>query len=418
MKVLLVQPYGDNHEYDCEIISNEIKGLLKKSKQSVDLVVFPEGYEYAENVDKECWDKVIDVANDLNTPVLMGFSTSIGTEEAYYFNPHVNPDHPKGETASSVYIKHSTSQCVFFDGNFSDDFVDLVYSPFILKGKKIQICICHDMFYPLLMERLELEGMDILINLTGGNVKMSKWGSILKGRSLEIQGPVLCTMGNRTSMRQKSDRITYNNGNLLKPTYEMGDGTKQNAYSIFDLNQEQTSPQEEPHYSDKQYKHFTVGYHDEDVVISEDGILISNVPELDIMESSIRLKKGKDIIHVHACTEEDLYNRKYVFLQPRFEKNHEVFIYNCKNNIDYETAVAFAKLRAIENRIAVVISTPDYTIGAKTNRYKDVQLFRGESIGFDLEHMYGFDSVYEKSIKSKNGINLIFKEKYESLIDL
>ena len=78
--------------------------------------------------------------------------------------------------------------------------------------------------------------------------------------------------------------------------------------------------------------------------------------------------------------EEDLYNHIFVLRELRFEKDHEVFIYTLEEAIPYDEAVAFAKLRAIENRIAVVIKTPKYLIGAKANRYKGVQLFRGKSI--------------------------------------
>ena len=70
----------------------------------------------------------------------------------------------------------------------------------------------------------------------------------------------------------------------------------------------------------------------------------------------------------------------------------------------------------IENRIAAIVLTPEFMIGAKTNRYKDVQLFDNTLIGFDLQHMKGFESVYEKSATSKNGLNLKFKKVYEALV--
>ncbi|WP_374702718.1 hypothetical protein [Bacillus sp. V5-8f] len=54
----------------------------------------------------------------------------------------------------------------------------------------MQVYICHDMFFPLVTERLEREGADLLINLTGGNVKMSKWCNLLKGRSIELNSYV------------------------------------------------------------------------------------------------------------------------------------------------------------------------------------------------------------------------------------
>lgn len=416
MKVLLVQPYGDNGTLKYEEIYKEILTFIKETKEKVDLIVFPEAFEFAENIEAEGLNIVIKVAQFFNIPVLMGVSGSSGTEEAYYHNPHAQMNDAEGDTYAKMYIKHSTSPAVYFDYDQSDDLDNAVYCPIILNDKSIQMCICHDMFYPLLMERLEMHGMDMLINLTGGNVKLSKWNALLKGRSLEIEGPVICTMGNRTSMGQKSDRIIFDNGIQLKPKHQKYDGTKRHAYSIFDLNNYSRLEQPEPFYSDKMYDQLTVGFKDEDIIFDADGMIDIELKEIDSLDNSLRVEIGKEIVHIHIGSEQDLYDRTFVFREPRFEKDHEVFIYVLDEAIPYDEAVAFAKLRAIENRIAVVIKTPKYLIGAKTNRYKDVQLFKGESFGFDLEHMYGFDSVYEKNKNSMNGLNIAHKEKYEALI--
>lgn len=416
MKVLLVQPYGDNGTLNYDVIYKEIQVFIKEKKEQIDLIVFPEAFEFAENIEQEGLDIVKKVARFFNTPVLMGISSTVGTEEAYYFNPHVDIDAQEGDTCAKMYIKHSTSPAVYFDIEPNKELDAVVYFPIILKGKLIQVCICHDMFYPLLMERLHMEGMDILINLTGGNVKLSKWNALLKGRSLEIEGPVICTMGNRKSMGQKSERMIFDNGVQVKPKYQKFDGTKHHAYSIFDLEKYEVLEQSEPFYSDKMYENLTIGFEHEDIIFAEDGMIDIALDLIEKLQYSYRYHVGNEIVHIHLGSEQDLYDRTFVFKEPRFEKDHEVFIYTLEQAIPYDEAVAFAKIRAIENRIAIVIKTPQYLIGAKTNRYKDIQLFRGESFGFDLQHMYGFDSVYEKNKNSMNGINSVHKEKYEALI--
>lgn len=415
MKVLLVQPYGDNGGYDLQEVYENVKFVLEDSREQVDLIVFPEGFAYVEDVQQECWDLTMEIAHFYGVPVVVGASTAEGTEEAYYFNPNVDPNNPQGDSLDKLYIKHSTAQRVYFDYNFDEATDALVYKPFMLNGLRVQLCICHDMFYPLLMERLVQEGMDVLINLTGGNVKMSKWNTLLRGRSLEIDGAVICTMGNRTSMKQKSDRIVYDKGDRLVPIWDYGDGEIGHAYSIFDLGTDQYFIEDEPFYSNNQYTDFTVGYEEEDVVL-RDGRIESKLAIVESFNNAYRFKKGDEIVYVHVAGEAELFDRTFIYKQPRCEHDHYVFIYVC-DEIDYSHAVTMARMRAIENRVAVVIATPDFTLGAKTNRYKDVQLFRSVTIGFDLAHMYGFDSVYEKNARSINGLNVVFKDKYERLIE-
>lgn len=166
------------------------------------------------------------------------------------------------------------------------------------------------------------------------------------------------------------------------------------------------------------YDQLTIGFKDEDIIFTEDGMIDFIIDEIERFDNSLRYQIGDEVVHVHIGMEQDLYDRTFVFREPRFEKEHHIFIYLLDEVIPYDEAIAFAKLRAIENRIAVVIKTPKYLIGAKTNRYKDVQLFKGKSFCFDLEHMYGFDSVYEKNKNSMNGINIVHKEKYEAIIDI
>ena len=224
MKILLVQPYfGKKFVY--QDLYDEIIEIVDKDGQTVDLIVFPESFAYEDQGEKESWEYVDSLTYLAECPVLVGLSTGRGTEEAYYGNPFNYQDY-NNNTEWKIYTKHSSAETVYFETEYDQEVTAQIYEPFVLHGKKVQAVICHDMFYPLLVEKLNNQNMDILINLTGGNVKMSKWCAMLKGRSYEIEGPVLCTMGNSAEMRQPSDRIAYINGKRLAPNFEKGDGTK------------------------------------------------------------------------------------------------------------------------------------------------------------------------------------------------
>ncbi len=169
MKVALVQPYGDNYTYSLDELEEKLQHFLAK-QPTVDLIVFPEAYEYIEHEKLSPWDAVRALGDKFQTAVIVGYSLDIGTEEAYYYNP--NADEAQYETNFSFYIKHATAHRVMFEEALSEENIATIYAPVYLKGKHIQFSICHDMYYPLIMERFDQEGMDIYINLTGGNVKM------------------------------------------------------------------------------------------------------------------------------------------------------------------------------------------------------------------------------------------------------
>ncbi|KAA0783645.1 hypothetical protein COM04_26490 [Bacillus wiedmannii] len=409
MKFLLVQPYYDGkNKYNYEKIYDKIIDITLE--HPVDLVVFPEAFILGNEDVTECIEMTKRISTICNTPVLIGVSSDFGTEEAYFYNPTTEE-----ETEWKLYAKHSTAEKVAFEGEYDEECLQQLYTPIILNGKQIQVCICHDMFYPLLMERLEQEGMDILINLTGGNVKMSKWTNILKGRSIEMEGSVLCTMAYHSKLSQKSDRIAYHTGQRLQPIFTQGDGSKEHAFSIFDIEQHSFITDDDPYYSDKEYTEFTISKTKGDCILNNNGF-DTELPLVKEYANSLSVQKGKERIHIHAYNIDELYDRTCVYRAPREGDSHEVFIYFCDEEIDQEKAITMLKLRVIENRIAAVIVAPNLMIGAKTNRYKDVQLFSGDTIGFDLQHMTGFDSVYEKAQSSNKGLNLKFKEDYEALI--
>ncbi|OMP68727.1 nitrilase-related carbon-nitrogen hydrolase [Domibacillus epiphyticus] len=416
MEILLVQPYED-YQYSYQKLYNEIKDIL--TQQQVDLVVFPEAFIQLDDGD-DAWTAVEYIADLLNKPILAGLSMPDGSERAYY----VNWDPKEGETEDKYFIKHSTAMTTIFDYEFTNAELESIYAPIILNNERIQVYICHDMFFPLVTERLEQEGVDILINLSGGNVKMSKWCNLLKGRSIELNSYVFCTMGNRVNMSQPSDRIGYYQGNKLQPSYIKGYGEKEHAFSIFSTIEEQYYLEEtSPYYSNKVYDQFTVGTNEQsDYVIDFSSCTIkSSLPDnSNEMEHSLHLTKGRENVQVHIANYEDLYDRIYLYKQPQHIGTHQIIVYVTDQEVDLGKTIALLKLRVIESRFAAVVAAPNLLIGAKTNRYKDVQLFKSTAnqIGYDLQHMYGITSIYQKGENNMLGIALKHRKKYEELVGL
>jgi len=412
MNILLVQPYED-YKFIYQKLYEQILKII--NKHNVDLVVFPEAFiEVKDN--KEARDIVEDIADFLYKPVLCGMSYADGTERALYFN--CTPS--DGETSDSIFIKHSTAKRVAFDLGIQE-LEDLkVYNPILLNGQRIQTYICHDMFFPLITERLEEEEIDILINLTGGNVKMSKWCNVLKGRSIELDSFVLCTMANRKGEKQPSDRIAFHGGEKLTANFKQGSGLRSHAFSIFSTTQPiQEIEADETIYSDKQYQQFTVGFDEtSDCTIDREEMgVYSRLPIAEEYEGSLCVVKDKETIHVHIADYEEIFERTYLYNEPRSEGEHHIIIYLTDKPINEKEAIAMLKLRVIENRIGCIVVGKEYLIGAKTNRYKDVQLFKStdNKIGFELQFMQGIDSIFQKSVSTTQGIPLNFKEDYLAL---
>lgn len=414
MEILLVQPYED-YQYNYHNLYDEVLDIIKVQK--VDLVVFPEAFIQLEN-EEDPWSFIEDIADLLNKPVLLGFSMPDGSERAYY----LNWEPQEGETKEKFYIKHSTARKTLFDFELTNEENHMIYAPIILNGRRIQAYICHDMFFPIVTERLEKQGIDILINLTGGNVKMSKWCNILKGRSIELYSYVFCTMGNRIDMNQPSDRIGYYQGKKLRPRYTEGNGEKNHAYSIFSLEEKNVYLDEPPaYYSDKIYSQFTVGTNkNSDCIIDLTSRTIKSTLQnsSEGEEYSLSLSKGKEKIQVHLVNYENLNDRTYLYKLKQLKDAHQIFVYITSEKVDLDTTIALLKLRVIENRVAAVVATPELLIGAKTNRYKDVQLFKSKDsqIGLDLQHMYGTSSIYQKNGNSMMGIIEKHRKNYESLL--
>lgn len=430
MNILLICPTQDGTIETVESVFAHARRLIAAREEPTDLVVLPEGYlSLAPEQEREgAYGIMREYSLALNCPLLMGMSTIDGPEKAYYINPFAE----EGETHYHTIVKHSSANQILFDYEQQsyktfDAPSTTMYEPIRLNGRDIQPIICHDMFFPLITSRLYAEGMDVMINLTGGGVVRSKWHQMLSGLSEAYHAPVLCTM-NRYDSSKTSETIAYDRLDRIVPSEEqIIDGHQFSWIAPEHYTQYDIEPP--ARWSDKRYDALTVGQNGDISLGERAGTLSTTLP----IVSQKRTEGGYDEwivekegarIHVSLHPYESLYDPLLAWSAARerdVEANdHFVFLFDERiSDEDFfpanDETWALLRLRAIENRIALVAFNESGTFGAKTNRYKNVQLFQGETIGFDLQHMHGPFSTFQKNSKSKMGIASQWIERYAAL---
>jgi hypothetical protein len=291
------------------------------------------------------------------------------------------------------------------------------------------------MFFPLIAHTLVIRGAEILVDLTGGNVRFQKWKNIIKGRSIEIKGTFLCTMGYNQNYSGYSSCFAYDNGRKIPFYYdnkEHFEGPRAPGFCLLKIPPDKTEfDDEDQEYSKKEYSDITIAFdknkeadlkvikiNNKLQVISRDGKELS--PDND---GWIKLKKGGEAIGLLILDLEKIQDRAEILtrMPNNDDVNYHFILYhgNSPSSLTSSDLIALAKLRAIENRTGVLILS-DKKIALKTNNYKNIQRIREKNgvFGFDKRCLGGPQSVFTDGIHRhfKDGIPRHFKDKYLQLL--
>jgi hypothetical protein len=391
-------------------------------KYNVGLIVFPEEYCHANNL-KDAVEVIKEW--EYNIPVLSGFSVDTNRGEwAVYYNPSPN----KGDTKIKYYCKHSSAGELAFDLPDYQKIQKDLFSPILLNGLQIQVNICHDIFFPLITEKLKKSGMDVLINLTGGNVQLSKWHNVFQGRSLEMDTPVFCTM-NYFSWNESgnSEAFGFYKGQKLLPNKKAGSIENGEAeFVMFSLPELKSDQSFVPisNLSKNVYKDFRIGL---DTLTSCNISLIVRKEVLVCVDTKNKKETNlfkdwylnrSEKIGIFGLNYHDLYLRSKLFEieYPKGIENYFI-VYYSKEKVDIEKTISLLKLRAIETRIGAICLAPNFKALIKTNNYKNIQLFTpvNDVIGTNLQNLGGVNSVFTKG-RNNEGIPERVKDQYLSLV--
>lgn len=346
------------------------------SDYDADLVVFPESFlsRYFGVRPLEGGQSLLkDLAMKYKTAVLTGFTTDKGYETALYCSPNPGP----GETREHVNFKHAISDRVAFQLPDWDNEVEEMFAPIDLRGHRIGVCVCFDMFLPAVIQAIENRGASMFIDLTGDNVQPRMWQNVVGGRSLEAQAPFLCTMGYFATWPGKAISLAYDRGMAMEMT--LADGTSAYITSVAPTCSLVTSPQDPLGPSlDKDYSQ----------VVSEDITIALGTGR----NADIEITQGKGNIQVTSHGKgrvdrtndwayfrgskhklallsleiEDLRNRAILLqkLPKDFDRNDPVqhlVLYSGAGTagLSRQEIVALASLRVIEHQVAILVLAGD-----------------------------------------------------------
>ena len=124
-------------------------------------------YSDGETADTErIEDIVLEISEKAGCPIVFASSDSHDMIYSYYANPNAADD----ETYLNFYVKHIATSFSAFEFSDYADMPDNLYAPVLYKGYRIGRTICYDSTQPLFSRAFSVNGVDIIINSTGGHV--------------------------------------------------------------------------------------------------------------------------------------------------------------------------------------------------------------------------------------------------------
>lgn len=428
-----------DHRNDSEERFYEVMDIVKKS--DVDLVVLPE-YAYIPFNDllngdlvfmdsAHAWYKAADeYAKKIGKPVIFSSSQAVFVEgddngEDFIFAYYTNPNAKDDETIARVYFKNTKTG---FSPLSFEDYKESIFNawnqfaPIVLKGQKIGMTICYDCNHPIFSAMYGVQGIDILINMTGGNVDYHKWYRYNQVRAIENECFSLVTMGYDASNNENSYVYGFDStgahmsfSNLMNPSTEALN--LMDTVYVFDTENYTVLPPLEPSEpSENKYQ---------DLMVE-----VGNVSKL--LEKSKKLndylyvlEKGEDNVVFVICDDDtieypelvaltlyadilkEIKNKKYIIVNRRKELSEDYL----KHQLD-----SLLRVRAMENFCAVILESPIANRCYQTSKNRKSQVVKevDGKFGIDLSRTTGPEAIWQ----NKNGMKACWRDAYEVLIDI
>ena len=367
-----------------------VKALIAAGE--VDMVAFPENFRQAAT-QGGVTEVARSLADELGVPVLTGV---LCEDERMQCAGYWNPSPSRGETRQHFYAKHATSVRLAYELANYKAIRDDMFTPIRLNGRNIGVQLCHDMFFGLVSAHWKMRGADVLFDLTGSNVNLSKWTNVAAARSLEHDVPFLCTMGHWRFMKSNSARsFAYRSGRALRSVKTAG-SAKDGRVTVFDIGgplDEVAAGSDDQEFTEQRYSNIRVALNapgaSADIHVGRDGTVDGKpsakapgwrafkIKGEEVGVLPLKLAQLKDALSIHRAEV-----RESPFA------HHIVAYVGNDDDLEPGAALALAKLRAIEHRMAIAILTPKTREMIKTNRYKNIQLFHHEGGVFGLDPMF------------------------------
>lgn len=226
------ESYRNKTEFD--------KAVKCIKKSEADILVFPEdcwvpfddeiaSSDVLKQEDLEIlFDRCLDLSEKMGCAVIVSGMDYYNTLFSIYANFNAGDE----DTVCSLYIKHTMTDCSAFEvcENYQE-LANELFTPILLRGYTIGMTICYDCNHAIFSRMYGIQGIDVIINSTGGNVKYDKWYKYNKVRAIENISYTLCTMGGSELKENNNSYVLGFNrkGKLLEPFLLNGESEQVNV---------------------------------------------------------------------------------------------------------------------------------------------------------------------------------------------
>lgn len=408
------------------------KAMDAAASNDFDILVFPEGC-YCPEI-QELWELDIDLEEDvahirnyclkmsrqINKAVVFSFFDKYCTPYSVFANHKADGT----ETEFAVYVKHTMAECSAFDFDEYKEIAPGMFEPILYKGHKIGMTICYDCNHAPFSRMWGKNGVDILLNSTGGDVVYDKWYKYNKARAIENQCYNFVTMGG-AGLSDNANTYVFGfnpQGGELPFRNLMVDTDQTNIINtlyVYDTALDNGKAQVESSIYQKEtankHKHYFFPAGRIHHVLEQAEKIDSDIHILPYHENTLVfcVVEGLDIIHpeyplrlLYSDKLKKYRNKRYILINCH-EKEIEQYFFETKLSI-------ILKVRAMENFCAVILESPNIRHCYQTGNNRTAQVVPVEDAhyGIDLSRTSGPEAIW----KNKRGMKFKWRENFEWLI--
>lgn len=366
------------------------------------------------------YQRALDLSRDIGRAIVVCNKDRFGTIMSIYANAFASDT----ETLYKDYIKHTMTEFSAFEIENYQELAEYFFEPIILKGYRIGLTICYDCNHSLFSRKYGINGIDIILNSTGGNVDYNKWFKYNKVRAIENKCFTFSTMG-----YERPNNYVYGFtpfGKEMHPVLLNGaeNNNRHNFLGgiyVYDITADDRKCEidtsfyqdEKPNKNSDIY----IPINDIDRFINKGKYIAEGIRVLKFREQNIVIclvndddimKPEKVLKLLYAKELKDIKNKRYIII-------------NQWNTVDeefYKTQLSVVlKVRSMENFCAVLLAANNMTKCFQCGNVRSAQVVKPENgkFGIDLSRTGGPEIIWRN--KGDGMTKASWRENVEWLIE-
>lgn len=439
---MYLQTENHRNKADFELDMDIAKGM------DFDILVFPENCYFpgSEHIDfcffnpgepyfqMKCDNLVHDlmeISTNICKAIIFGLKDAAGFRLNFYVNANANE--AAGETAGAYYVKHVMTQASGLGFSDYKQTFEMSFPVINYRGCKIGMTSGEDCAHAPFSRAYGLQGVDVILNSTVGDVVYDKWYKFNKARAIENGCYNFVTMGSNCASDKAKGYVYGFNGQGKEMPFVNNKGNSEDpgefdTIYVFDTRDDdgKASPETSLDQVEKENKHSQV-----EIPVGKIGDMIAQAEKL--ADNLYVLSVGESGAGIGQCNlvmcvvnDMDIVQPEKVMPLMYHEKlkdvtNKRYLIVNKHQKAidDGEFANKLSvilKVRSMENLCAVVLEAPNKNGCYQCANNGTVQVIApvDGSYGIDLKRMMGPESIWKDKL---GAMDARWRNNFEFLVE-